>query len=202
MSLTVTNLIDYILPFDGASFEEWCRENGQNPEQILEYSANFGTALHDACLLDKRTLLIEELGIDKNKFQKAIDNWFDFYYSHNVRIIKAEFPIIYKKNGKALYHGRCDSIMSINGIKAIVELKSWRAWNDESISYQKPSYDKLKKSNIQTYFYENSQKKTYPRFTINVNHLGWSLHEHKKDPVKEFDQCIEFAEKYYESINF
>lgn len=146
-------------------------------KKVLENAAAKGTALHEAIEMYERE------GQDCNLIE--FKNYLFLKDRKHFKNIDNEVPVVYIKNGKALYVGRLDQIIMIGGKLAINDFKRVSAPNKEKIAYQ---------LNLYKLAYEQTYNKKIEG--LYFTHLREEVRKFVPLPINE-KAALELVDQYY-----
>ena len=198
----VTEIVEMFWPYTIEDFRKFCDEKNVlyntklTPEEIEKWSSEFGTAMHEWCLLGKRpkepTLLMGE----------CYNHWLTFVNDTGLKILTAERKVMYEE----LYHGTLDAIVEMDGEIVLLDLKFWKCWYWEFLPQEVPTEltmtsHKLAKANLQTYLYEKAQHDydITARGVVAINPLGLQFKIFRRSPRDKFEEAIKLLNKEQEN---
>jgi len=140
--VSVTEIVALMYPFDGTSFNSWCRSKGINPGWVEEESKRLGTKAHG--WLENRFLNIQDWADSRprNKVEEAYLKTADeVMFALNVKDMER---VVYCDEFG--YAGTYDMILEDG---TVVDVKTWGGWRGE----YKRSSSKIKKVSVQLSMY-------------------------------------------------
>ena len=198
-----TEVIEEIYPFDHTEFELYCDENGLDPDEILEFSSNFGTEIHKWCLEGVRPKEITDLHL------AAYKQWLAAIKKYKIQLIETETPLVLFQDGKAICTGIRDAIAlmeapeeKISGIIQL-DLKFYSCWRGLKEPYKAPAPAKLKKANLQTYNYNVAgNNESMPRAVLHLMANGFGLYPFKRRPLSGYKKFVAICQKRHSDTTF
>lgn len=163
-----------------------CEWNAPTEEEILKWSSEMGTRMHEECLEDKKHLEVTKEQLRAKKFYQE---WLDEYKPQRIGVEQECC------HPDSLYGGTIDMLCRINGERYIVDLKFFGWWK-EHFGYEQSKEvfpaAKAAKVNLQTGLYNLTQKRDHKRACLIIHPDGWMFHEFQRDS-KYLEKACEIA---------
>lgn len=148
------------------------------PKEVLQRASAKGTELHKA-IED-----FEQMGI-KSDLQE-FKNYLFLKKHHKFENIENEVPVLYENEGRVLYVGTLDQVITIDGKLGINDFKRVSAPNKTKIAYQ-------------LNFYKLAYEQTYGRKIdfLSYTHLRETVRKFNYLPINE-ETTLNLLNEYYE----
>ncbi len=124
--ISVTSILDLLTPFDGKSFEVWCKKNNLNSKLLLDNSIVLGEKV---CRwvwdISEGLMSLSEPCIDKLE-ENLLKGAEKFCKDYEILSLEQE---VY--NEELSYAGRYDALIDFEGEPCLVDFKTFGAWKDK-----------------------------------------------------------------------
>lgn len=166
-------------------------------QEILDWSSEFGTGLHEICLEDKHISGVRKMDqSDRVLIDLAIKYFKEWFIEYAPARIEVEKVVIHPDK---IYGGTVDIFCRINGKRYIIDLKFWGWWKEKwGYEQSKEIFPSCKavKVNLQTTLYAETKKKPerYTRACLVIHPLGWHFHKFKQESSK-LEEALKIAEE-------